>query len=237
MTTKLSTFPTTNARFSQAILIAAILAGAGYLVAVQSALPAATIAVAKASGPFLIGLYAACHARTLDGWLLVAVMLFCAVGDGLITSQVAIATLATAIAHMIATALYLRHRAWSITGLRNAARLAVVPTTVLVAWQLPIGIGSEDAIGTIAYAFFMSVMVATAWSSQFAKSSVGVGVTLFLVSDLLLFGIMGPLARTDALMALIWILYLAGQVLIATGVVKTLALGPDHQRKDGNINR
>jgi uncharacterized membrane protein YhhN len=222
-----------QSRFPKSLLLCAGGAGLAFLLAGTVGVSPTILSILKGTGPFFLSLYAASQARTLEGWMLAIVMLLCALGDGLITSHVAIATLMTAMAHMVSTALYVRHRRPSHAFGRTLMTCAVVPFTMLAAWQLPIGIGTEDAIGTLAYSFFVSLMVAAAWSSRFAPSPVGIGVTLFLISDLMLFGIMGPLPGTDLVRALIWTLYLSGQILITIGVVQTLS--SDSNQKSRNL--
>lgn len=211
------------------LVICAVGVGVAYLVVGATGFSAIALSILKGGAPLLLALYAAVNARSLDGWLLALVMLFCALGDGLITSQVAIATLMTAIAHMVATALYVRNWRSDLDAKRVLGVAAVIPLTMIAAWQLPIGIGTEDAIGTIAYAFFLSFMVAAAWWSRFAMTRVGIGVVLFLISDFMLFGIMGSLPGTDVIRGLIWIIYLTGQILITTGVVQMLRAQSTHK--------
>jgi uncharacterized membrane protein YhhN len=217
----------------KSLLLCAVVAGVAYLVAGAVGVSPTALSISKAAAPFILCLYAASQAHSADGWMLVVIMLLCSLGDGLITSHVAIATLMTAMAHMVSTALYVRHRQPSLTFGRTLMTCAVIPFTMFAAWQLPIGIGTEDAIGTVAYSFFASVMVAAAWSSRFAPSPVGIGVIVFLISDLMLFGIMGPLPGTSIVRTVIWTLYLSGQILITIGVVQTLS--SDSLQKSGKI--
>jgi hypothetical protein len=56
----------------------------------------------------------------------------------------------------------------------------------------------------------------------FPRYRVGSGAALFLVSDLLLFAEMGPLAGSVVPEILAWPIYYLGQLLIAVGVAQTL---------------
>jgi uncharacterized membrane protein YhhN len=48
----------------------------------------------------------------------------------------------------------------------------------------------------VAYSPFLAVMAATALMSRFPLKTVGLGALMFVVSDLLIFARMGPLANT-----------------------------------------
>jgi uncharacterized membrane protein YhhN len=183
----------------------------------------------KGAGPFMLAIFASRHARSSEGWMLVIMMLFCTLGDGLIASQVAIATLMTGIAHIIGATLYLRHRQTRLSIGKRMAIYAIVPLTMSVAWFLPDGISTGDAIGTLVYALLVSLMVATAWSSKLAVTTVSIGVGLFLISDLMLFGIMGPLQGTDFVRGLIRALYMSGQILICIGITQHFSVKSRHR--------
>jgi uncharacterized membrane protein YhhN len=207
-----------------ALLGGAAIFALAYLLAGAFALSPNVTSLIKGAGPFMLAIFAARHARSGEGWMLVAMMFFCALGDGLIASQVAIATLMTGIAHIIGATLYLRHRQASLSLGKSLATWAVVPLTMSVAWFLPDGISTGDAIGTLVYSVLVSLMVASAWSSKLAVTPVSIGVGLFLLSDLMLFGIMGPLPGTDFVRGLIWTLYMSGQILICIGITQHLSV-------------
>jgi len=65
-------------------------------------------------------------------------------------------------------------------------------------------------------------MAGAAWTSRFSRYRVGIGAVLFALSDLLIFGRLGPLAASPLPHLLVWPLYFAGQALIAWGVVTRL---------------
>ena len=65
-------------------------------------------------------------------------------------------------------------------------------------------------------------MAATAWISRFPRYWTGLGAVLFVISDLLIFARMGPLAGSAVPGLLIWPIYFTGQAMIAMGVVRTL---------------
>jgi uncharacterized membrane protein YhhN len=73
-----------------------------------------------------------------------------------------------------------------------------------------------------AYAATLGLMAATAWMSRFPRYRVGIGAVLFVVSDWLIFSRFGPFDLSPVPDLLVWPLYFAGQLMIATGVVQTL---------------
>jgi uncharacterized membrane protein YhhN len=88
--------------------------------------------------------------------------------------------------------------------------------TPLVSWLL-----SGDAKIAI-YATFLGAMASTAWMSHYPRYRVGSGAVLFVVSDWLIFSRMGAFDLTPLPDLLIWPLYYAGQLMIATGIVQCL---------------
>jgi len=66
-------------------------------------------------------------------------------------------------------------------------------------------------------------MAAAAWTSRFPRFVVGLGAVLFVVSDLLIFARLGPLAGATWVGFGVWTLYFGGQLLICLGVSGTLA--------------
>lgn len=204
------------------ILAAAILGGVSFLAASRFALPDPAMVVWKGSGVALLALYAAMRAKTLDGWLLTAVMALGATGDvllethGLITGAVAFLA-----GHLIAIGLYLRNRRPALSRSQLLLALLIVPATVIVAWLLP-----SDRAGAPGIAFYsagLAIMAATAWISRFPRMGVGLGALMFVASDLLIFARAGPLEHNPWVGFAIWALYFAGQLRICLGVVGTLA--------------
>ncbi len=212
------------------ILLAAILAGASYLLA--STLPLSQVANTtwKGAGVALLALYASQRARDLDGWLLVAVMAFGALGDMLIELRGLVAgAVAFLIGHLFAIALYLRNRRPGPSLGQRLLAIVLVPATVATAFLLP---GDRAmAPGVAFYALGLSLMAATAWLSRFPRYRVGLGAVLFVASDLLIFARAGPLSEAPWIGPAIWTFYFAGQVLICIGVSGLRARGSIPQRR------
>ncbi len=167
----------------------------------------------KGSAVALFALYASARVADRDGWALVAVMAFGALGDVLIEWRLEAGAAAFIIGHIIATQLYWRNRR------RDAPHwpwLLVPACIYLSAW-----LSSSNSASL--YALFVSAMAASALTSRFPPMLTGLGALLFLTSDLFIFARLGghvPLALAHWV---IWPLYVIGQALICFGVVSTLA--------------
>lgn len=206
------------------ILIAAILAGASYVGSWFLNLPPAASVVWKGAGVALLAAYAASQARRLDGWLLVAVLAFGALGDVLLETHGLVAgALAFLTGHLIAVGLYIRNRDPGLSARRRMLGLALIPVVTVTAFLLP---PDRAGAGLIAlYALGLAAMAAAAWISRFPRLLVAAGVLMFVVSDLLIFLRTGRPALDILPMALaVWGLYFTGQTLIVIGVTRTLSV-------------
>ena len=206
------------------ILIAAILAGASYVGSWFLNLPPAASVVWKGAGVALLAAYAASQARRLDGWLLVAVLAFGALGDVLLETHGLVAgALAFLTGHLIAVGLYIRNRDPGLSARRRMLGLALIPVVTVTAFLLP---PDRAGAGLIAlYLLGLAAMAAAAWISRFPRLLVAAGVLMFVVSDLLIFLRTGRPALDILPMALaVWGLYFTGQTLIVIGVTRTLSV-------------
>ncbi|MBN8502183.1 MAG: lysoplasmalogenase, partial [Sphingomonadales bacterium] len=125
------------------------------------------------------------------------------------------------IGHLIAVHLYWRHRRDRLTGSQRVAALAMLILVPLISFFLPAD--RAAAPGIAFYALGLAAMAASAWTSTFPRYRVGIGAVMFVLSDLLIFSRMGPLAQSPLPDLLIWPLYYFGQFLICTGVVGELS--------------
>lgn len=208
-------------RFAVWVLAAAVLAGCSYVAGWFLPIPAWANVAWKGAGVSLLAVYAALNARSLDGWLLAAVLAFGALGDMLLeTHGLIVGALAFLAGHITATGLYLRNRRPAGAGDWGVAAGIVIGVTV-AAYLLP---PERAGAGLIAlYALGLSIMAATAWLSRFPRPLVAAGAMMFAVSDLLIFLRTGRPALDILPMGLaVWGLYFAGQALIAVGVVRGL---------------
>lgn len=193
-------------------LIASVVAGVSYVTTWFVHLPPGVETAWKGAGVALLAVHAALRARDLDGWLLAVVMAFGAGGDVLLeTHGLTVGAVTFLLGHVAATILYRRHRKGS------PVPLILVPVVVGASWRL-----SGGNAGVAFYSAFLAVMAATALMSRFPLKSVGLGALMFVVSDLLIFARSGPLPNTLITGLAVWGLYYFGQLLICTGVAKTL---------------
>lgn len=207
-------------KLAKLALLAAVIGGVSYVIAWGLHLPPAADLAWKGTGVGFLTLYAALKARSFDGWLLTAVMLFGMLGDVLLGVNFIVGALAFLIGHLVAIGLYLRNRRPTLSRSQAALAMVLVPATVAIAFLLPAD--RAGAPGIAVYALGLSAMAATAWISRFPRFWVGLGAVMFLVSDLLIFARQGPLPDTFAVGLAVWGLYFAGQLMICLGVSGTL---------------
>ncbi len=208
-------------RLAKAVLIASIIAGVSYVAAWDRGLPQTAELAWKGLGVGLLAVYAALNARSLDGWLLVGVMAFGALGDVLLgAAGLAVGALAFLAGHLVAITLYLRNRRPALARSQVALAIVLVPAVTTVAFLLPAD--RAGAPGVAVYALGLALMAATAWLSRFPRFRVGTGALMFVVSDLLIFGRGGPWPDSFPVGLAVWGLYYLGQLLICVGVVETL---------------
>jgi uncharacterized membrane protein YhhN len=210
-----------SSRLAKVVLIASILAGVSYVATWDLGLPRAAELTWKGLGVALLAVYAALNARSLDGWLLVAVMAFGALGDVLLgAAGLTVGALAFLAGHLVAIGLYLRNRRPTPSRSQLALAVVLVPAVVIVAFLLPVD--RAGAPGVAVYSLGLALMAATAWLSQFPRYRVGIGALMFVISDLLIFGRNGPWPDNFATGLAVWGLYYFGQLLICMGVVGSL---------------
>lgn len=208
---------------SNMLFVVAVVAGGSFYAThwIGEGLPAEP--VWKGAGVGLLAAWAGVQARRADQWLIAAALGSGALGDVLLeTNGLTVGAVAFLAGHVVAAALYLRNRN---APLWRAGAIALA--VCLLAWALP---AERDAAPGIAlYALGLGAMAGTAWTSGFPHM-VKLGAALFVLSDLLLFAQLGPLARSPLPELLIWPTYFGGQALIAWGVVRRLARENLHNR-------
>ena len=207
-------------RLARWVLIASVIGGVSYVAAWSLHLPPVQDLAWKGTGVGLLAVYAATQARSLDGWLLTAVMTFGMLGDVLLGVNLYIGAGAFLIGHLVAIGLYLRNRRMEISRGQRALAIVMVPAATAIAFLLPFDRAGAPVAAL--YALGVSVMAATAWTSRFPRFRVGLGAMMFLVSDLLIIGRSGPLPDNLPIGLVVWGLYYFGQLLICVGVVGAL---------------
>ena len=143
-----------------------------------------------------------------------------ALGDIAVEYSQEIGGLLFFLGHLIAIALYWRHRREMLTPSQKAAVVALLLLTPAIAWLLPAD--RTAAQGVALYALALGGMAASAWASSISRDRVGVGALLFVASDLLIFAEMGPLSQSPIPHWTIWPAYYCGQFLICVGVLQSL---------------
>lgn len=205
---------------SRPYLLLSLLFGISYFFVMDSNIPGAYLMLWKGLGVGFLAIYALRRVAGFDGKLISAVMAFGALGDMLIELDLIMGAAAFIVGHCIAITLYLRHRRENLAFSQRLFAIVLVPITIFVAWSLPFD--RSEALGLAAYSAFLSVMAALAWTSSFSRYRVGIGVILFIISDLLIFSRMGFLQNSSIPDWTVWPLYYLGQFMIATGVVRKL---------------
>jgi uncharacterized membrane protein YhhN len=199
------------------VLIAALVAGFSFLWLVIQHAQGPTVIAWKGAGVALLALWCGMQARSLDGWLITAVMALGAAGDVLLETHGEEGGAAAFLCgHLVAITLYLRNRRSALSFSQTLLAVLVVPVVVFKGYSW-----THDPMVAV-YALTLGLMAATAWASRFPRYRVGLGAMLFVASDLLIFARMGPLAGSSWADVAIWLLYFGGQALIAMGVVRTL---------------
>lgn len=204
-------------------LLASLAASVSYFFFRDNPVPGLYLIAWKGAAVALLAIYAARRARSADGWLLVAVMVMGALGDMALEVDMIAGGALFAAGHLIAIALFLRNPRERRAGSQWLAALALLSGAPLVAALLAL----PDPRWPLAafYAAIVGAMAASAWVSRFPRYRVGIGAVLFVISDLLIFAREGGHVPEAVSWWLVWPLYYAGQLLIATGVVRTLRAG------------
>lgn len=176
--------------------------------------------LAKGAAVGLLALYALLRVprdrRGIDGALLVLALVLAAAGDMAIELDFLVGGAFFAAAHCASVMLYLRNLRARPSPSQRMLGLALLLGTPVVSYFL-----SGQATVAI-YASFLGAMAAAAWMSRYPRYRVGTGAVLFIVSDWLIFSRMGAFDLGVLPDLLIWPTYIAGQMMIATGIVQCL---------------
>ena len=204
------------------LFAAALIVGTVYWLFDQPAVATAGSILWKGSAVAGLALWAAVNARTASGWWFTAVLAGCATGDMVLDAWgLRAGGVCFLIAYLGATAFYLVHRRRVRSASQTGLAILLLLLTPVIAFLLPAD--RAAAPGIAVYGLVVGGMAGAAWVSRFPRYRVGIGAVALVVSDLAIFAQIGPLAGSRLPHFLIWPLYLAGQALIAWGVVTTLA--------------
>ena len=176
--------------------------------------------LAKGASVGLLALYVALRVpqgkHRADGFLLVAMLALAACGDVAIELDFLTGGAFFAAAHVTAVVLYLRNLHQRPSPMQKLIGAALLTGTPLVSYLL------SGNVQIAVYAAFLGAMASAAWMSHYPRYRVGTGAVLFVLSDWLIFARQGPLDLEPANTLLIWPLYYAAQLMIATGIIQCL---------------
>ncbi len=196
-----------NRRSERPILAAALVLGVSYTVAAWAQWQGPMIIAWKGAGVALLAVWVARQCSRRDGRAMAVVLGFGALGDVLLAISLSAGAVAFLVGHLVATSVYARHRGrapWA--GLLGSALTAAA------------GYALSGSPPVALYAATLGLMVGSAVASTLPRR-IGIGAMLFMLSDLLIFARLGPLADSWVPTLLVWPLYFAGQALIASGAV------------------
>ena len=142
-----------------------------------------------------------------------------ALGDALIIIDIGLGGAAFLAAHLFAIMLFARHRRGTLAASQAILAILLLVAAPLLSYLLTLP--QMDWL-LIIYSTVLGLMACLAWSSAYPRYQVGIGAILFVISDLLLFGTMGLLQNISLAGALVWPIYYIGQLMICTGVVRTM---------------
>ena len=176
--------------------------------------------LAKGASVGLLALYVALRVpqgkHRADGFLLVTALALAACGDVAIELDFLTGGAFFAAAHVVAVGLYLRNRHKRPSPVQKLIGAALLIGTPLVSWLL------SGNVQIAVYAAFLGAMASAAWMSHYPRYRVGTGAVLFVLSDWLIFAREGPIDLEPANSILIWPLYFAAQIMIATGIIQCI---------------
>ena len=201
-------------------LLASLLFGIGFLFVKDSAMPGLYQIAWKGAAVGLLAIYALLRHGSRDARVIALVLGLGAMGDMALEIELAYGAALFLLGHVVAIVLYATHRRPEPAPSQRAFGLALIVFVPAIAWILPAD--RTAAVPVTVYAAMLGVMAAMAWTSSFPRYRVGTGALLFVLSDLLIFARMGPLAGNEMAHLLIWPTYFFGQFLICVGVLGTL---------------
>lgn len=197
-------------------LLASVVAATAYYFLWNNPIGELWLILLKGTAVGLLAIYAMRRTTGLDGAILVVVLAFSAAADMVIELDLTAGGGLFLASHLVAIALYLRNRRDSTTLSQKLLALALVIGTPAISYLL------ANRIDIALYSIGLGAMAAAAWMSRFPRYRVGLGAVLFVISDWLIFSRMGQFTIAPLPDILVWPLYFAGQLMIATGVVQTL---------------
>lgn len=175
----------------------------------------------KGAAVGMLAVYAWLRHAGRDATILTVALALAACGDIAMELDERWAGMLFLASNLLAVALYLHNRRQQLSGSQRAAGLALLLLTPAIAYSLA---AARPVVGLLGLnPMVLGVMAAAAWTSRFPRYRVGIGALLLVAAGLL--QIVGH--GQFALGAAIWPLAYLGQLMICTGVIRTLRR--DHQ--------
>ena len=197
-------------------LLAGVAAAISYYFLRDNPIGETWLILLKGTGVACLAVYAARWASGLDHWILVGVLALASMADMALELWFEIGGGLFAASHLVATVLYLRNRRANPSASQSLLALALLLGVPAISYLL------SGAVEIALYGGTLGLMAASAWMSRFPRYRVGLGAVLFVVSDWLIFSRMGTFDLGVLPEIMIWPLYFAAQLMIATGVVQVL---------------
>lgn len=197
-------------------LLAGVIAALAYYFLWNNPIGGIWLILLKGSAVGFLAIYAWRRAPGLDGTILTIALVLSAAADMALELWFEIGGALFAASHLAAIVLYLRNRREQTAASQRLLAIALLIGVPAVSYLL------SSRADIAAYAAILGVMAASAWMSRFPRYRVGLGAVLFVLSDWLIFSREGAFNLAPLPDTLIWPLYFAGQLMIATGVVQTL---------------
>ncbi len=229
MTTILeSKYVSTSGTFAKIVLFVAIAIGVSHTATWSSELNEPLRLIWRFASVGCLALYAGLNARNTDGWLLTAVMLISACSDILLVVVGRdFGAMCFIIADFIAIALYCRNfRPKLSAGSFIGAGLFVA---AISAFSFILPTDRTEALTIAIFVVPLATMTALTFLTRFSPLFVGLGAVLILISDLLIFGRMGPINGLIGLTEAIWLCYFVGEALVVIGVTRGLMKATRHE--------
>lgn len=197
-------------------LLAGVVAAVAFYFLRDNPIGGVWLILLKGGGVGALAVYAWRRTTGLDGGILVVALALSAAADMALEIDFEVGGALFAASHAVAIALYLKNRRERTVWSQRMLSLVILVATPIVSYFLS---GRADIA---VYSGFLGIMAAMAWMSRFPRYRVGLGAILFVLSDWLIFSRMGTFDLGELPYWLVWPLYFAGQLMIATGVVQTL---------------
>ncbi len=197
-------------------LLASVVAATAYYFLWNNPIGGVWLILLKGAGVGLLAVYAVRRTHCVDGKILALVLGLSALADMAIELDFTVGGAVFLVSHLVAVVLYLRNLRSNATQSQKMLALALFLAVPGISYLL------SERLDIALYALGLGAMAAAAWMSRFPRYRVGLGAVLFIISDWLIFSRLGPFELAPLPDILVWPLYYAGQLMIATGVVQTL---------------